>query len=81
MANVAFHWDDCNETKIDAHGLSKKEVEHAWTHGSRTVEYEHPEHGAYMETTGTCPKGRSIVVVWRWNVRDGIDGVYVITAY
>ena len=81
MAKVVFHWDDYNEAKIDAHNLSKEEVEYAWTHDLKTDEYEHEKHGAYWETTGECPSGRIITIVWRWNVREQIEGVYVITAY
>jgi hypothetical protein len=81
LARALFHCDDFNEAKIDAHHLSKREIAHAWAPDLRTDEYEHMRHGTYRETLGVFPSGRVITIVWRWNVREGIEGVYVITAY
>ncbi|MHC4607316.1 MAG: hypothetical protein ACYTAF_10375 [Planctomycetota bacterium] len=81
MKGALFHWDEYNEAKVDAHGLSRGEVEYAWLHAANSDEYQHPKHGTYWRSTGVCPSGRMIMMIWRWNVREGLKGVYVITAY
>ena len=77
-----FIWIGWNLQKIDNHALSSDEVEFAWRNGTVVGSGHHPAHGPYWETDGTCPSGRVIRIVWRYD--DDIDGerkVFVVTAY
>lgn len=77
-----FLWLELNRTKIDYHGLSTDEVEHAWGNRRDIKRGNHPVHGAYTESFGRCPSGRVIKIVWRYDVdRNGERVVYVVTAY
>jgi hypothetical protein len=77
-----FLWIDWNEAKVGAHSLSPDEVEHAWRNGTVVYNGSHPVNGPYWETVGRCPSGRTIRIVWRYDVdRDGEQKVFVITAY
>lgn len=76
-----FIWIDWNLQKISNHGLSSDEF--AWNNGVVVVySGNHPVNGPYWESEGTCPSGRVIRIVWRYDVdRDGETKVFVITAY
>ncbi|HXD89163.1 MAG TPA: DUF4258 domain-containing protein [Urbifossiella sp.] len=77
-----FIWIDWNLAKIDNHALSEAEVEFAWRNGRVVRTGDHPENGPFTETEGECPSGRTIRIVWRYDVdRDGETKVFVITAY
>jgi hypothetical protein len=76
-----FHWIDWNLNKIDAHALSREEVEHAWHHRRDLRDADDPDYGPRMESIGRCPSGRAITIVWRYNEIDGEPKVFVITAY
>lgn len=77
-----FIWIDWNLQKIANHALDADEVEFAWQNGSVVRTATHPVNGPYSETVGTCPSGRVIRIVWRYDVdRDGEQKVFVITAY
>ena len=77
-----FIWIDWNLRKNDAHALSSDEVEFAWHNGKVVFSGSHPVNGPYSESEGTCPSGRVIRIVWRYDVdRDGETMVFVITAY
>ena len=77
-----FLWIDWNLQKIANHSLSADEVEFAWRNGRVVYQGNDPVNGPYSETTGRCPNGRPIRIVWRYDVdRDGEQKVFVITAY
>lgn len=78
---IEFKWIEWNLSKIAAHHLSTHEVEFAWYHRYGDDEYEHPEHGTYYESHGPCPSGRVIKIVWRWDVLDVVEVVFVVTAF
>lgn len=82
---VRFKWVEWNVEKVAGHGLSIEEVEYAWEH--RYGPHQEREDGAY-ETTGRCPSGRRILIVWRYDEEfdapsEGqvAEVVFVLTAY
>jgi hypothetical protein len=78
-----FLWIEWNLQKIDSHSLSPEEVEFAWHNREDIRKNDHPEHGSYMVSRGTCPSGRKITLVWRYNETEAADLklVFIITAY
>ena len=76
-----FLWIDFNLQKIDNHGLSADEVENAWQKRRDIARRIHAVNGPYTESQGTCPSGRVIKIIWRYN--DGLNGreIFIITAY
>ncbi len=77
-----FLWIDWSLQKIDNHSLSSDEVEHAWHNRKDLIQKVHPVNGPYFESVGTCPSGRVIRIIWRYDVDlDGETKVFVITAY
>ena len=74
-----FVWIDWNLAKIDAHGLSAAEVEHAWANRRDVARRDDPEPGVIAY--GTLPNGRPVKIVWRWNGLGDADLVFVVTAY
>jgi len=77
-----FIWIDWNRQKIDNHALSTDEVEITWSNGRIVGGGNNPNHGPYSTSEGSCPSGRTIRIVWRYDVdRDGESKVFVITAY
>lgn len=74
-----FVWIDWNLAKIDLHGLSVHEVEHAW-HTRRDVDtWDEPEPG--IASFGVLPNGQSVKLIWRPN-GFGDDGlIFIVTAY
>ena len=79
-----FKWVEWNLEKIDAHGLSYEDVEHAYEH--RIGLHQERDDGSY-ETVGTTPSGRVILIVWRYDREfdalsedNVIEVVFVITA-
>ena len=77
-----FIWIPWNIQKIANHALAPNEVEFAW-HSSQILRTkQHPVNGDYYESEGSCPSGRRIRIVWRYDVDiDGEQKVFVITAY
>jgi len=76
-----FIWIEWNLAKIEAHCLSREEVEFAW-HRRRDLRKRIDDHGVTIESAGQCPSGRWIKILWRYNVdRDGETKVFVITAH
>ena len=74
-----FVWIEWNRAKIDLHGLSAAEVEHAW-HLRRDVdEWDAPEPGVC--SFGPLPNGHPVKVIWRWNALGDDTLVFVVTAY
>ena len=81
-AVVEFIWIGWNLQKIANHSLGPDEVEFAWRNGTVYRTGTHPVHGEFTESSGRCPTGRRITIVWRYDVdRDGEEKVFVITAY
>ncbi len=78
---VEFRWIEWNRAKIAAHNLTTSEVEYAWYNRFGDDEFEHPLHGTYYESFGTCPSGRIIKIVWRWDLEGVVEVVFVITAF
>ena len=74
-----FLWFDWNLAKLDLHGLSADEVEHAWHHRRDVASWDDPEPG--LESYGCLPSGRPVKIIWRWNGIGDEDLVFVITAY
>jgi hypothetical protein len=74
-----FVWIDWNLAKIDAHGLSAAEVEHAWANRRDIAFRDDPEPGVI--SYGTLPNGRAVKIVWRWNGIGDDALVFVVTAY
>ena len=76
-----FIWIAWNLAKITYHALSHDEVKHAWRHGT-ILRKRVDEHGVSYESEGNCPSGRTIKIVWKYDVdRDGSTKVFVITAH
>ena len=63
-----FVWIDWNLAKIDLHGLSEEEVEHAWHHRQDAESWTDPEPGTV--SFGKLPNGRWIKIIWRYNAID-----------
>ena len=61
-----FKWIEWNLAKIDAHGLSRAEVEAAF---DRVYSLEHRRDGSYAMFAET-PAGRRICVIWRYDRED-----------
>lgn len=79
---MRFIWLDYNRDKVYLHALSPEEVEFAWHGGTVDFDGVHPVNGPYCGTVGRCPSGRTIRIVWRFQIDwDGEEKVYVITAY
>lgn len=76
-----FIWIEFNLQKIDNHSLSAAEVEHAWQGRIDLKKRSHTQHGIYWESIGTCPSGRRIKMIWRYNEENDEECVFVITAY
>jgi hypothetical protein len=77
-----FIWIEWNRQKIDNHALSEEEVGFAWTNSGIVGGGDHPVNGPYSVSVGTCPSGRQIRIIWRYDVdSDGETKVFVITAY
>jgi hypothetical protein len=74
-----FVWIEWNRAKIDLHGLSAVEVEHAWHHRRDVDHWDDPEPGVC--SFGTLPNGHPVKIVWRWNGIGDDDLVFVVTAY
>ena len=82
-----FEWNDWNEAKLAAHGLSPAEVEAAF---DRVAEQIERADGSF-KTLAALPSGRVVRVIWRYDREDaGIPDVFgevadppvfVITAY
>jgi hypothetical protein len=82
-----FKWIEWNLSKIDAHGLSQKEVEGAF---EQVFSLEERDDGS-LQMFAVTPSGRRIWVIWRYDRENG-DGpdvladlddaaIFVITAY
>lgn len=74
-----FVWIDWNLAKLDLHGLSAAEVEHAWERRRDFASWDEPEPG--VVSYGTLPNGTPVKILWRWNGIGDDDLVFVITAY
>jgi hypothetical protein len=74
-----FVWIEWNRAKIDRHGLSAAEVEHAWHHRRDVDHWDEPDPG--VVSYGTLPNGRPVKIVWRRNGIGDDDLIFVITAY
>ena len=74
-----FVWIDWNLAKLDLHGLSAAEVEHAWHHRRDVDRWDEPESGVC--SFGLLPNGQPVKLIWRWNGSGDDDLVFVITAY
>jgi hypothetical protein len=82
-----FKWIEWNLQKIDAHGLSAKEVEAAF---DRVYSLRERKDGSF-QMFGETPPGRRIWMTWRYDREDdeipdvfvdvGEAPIFVITAY
>ena len=82
-----FKWIDWNLQKIDAHNLSREEVEAAF---DRVYSHQVRRDGSF-QTFAETPRGRRIWVIWRYDREDDeipdVFGeieespIFVITAY
>ena len=74
-----FVWIDWNLAKLDLHGLSAAEVEHAWHRREDVDRWDEPEPGVC--SFGPLPNGRVVKIIWRLNGIGDSDLVFVVTAY
>jgi hypothetical protein len=74
-----FVWIDWNLAKIDLHGLSVREVEHAWHNRRDVEEWNDPEPG--ILSYGTLPNGQRAKIIWRYNGIGDDTMIFIITAY
>jgi hypothetical protein len=81
-----FKWIEWNLLKIDAHGLSAREVEDAF---DRVLLLQERRDGSF-EMYAATPAGRRIWVIWRYDREEGVPDIlddmddapiFVITAY
>lgn len=82
-----FKWIEWNLGKIDAHNLSRWEVEATFDRAGRT---EARLDGSF-ETVACTQSGRTIIIIWRYDTEDDEipdvfgdplgPSVFVITAY
>lgn len=82
-----FKWIDWNLEKIDAHGLSAREVEAAFN----CVSHQKQRKDGSFQTDAEAPSGRPIRVIWRYDreADEILDAygeicdapIFVITAY
>jgi hypothetical protein len=72
---------ECSLDITERHGVTAQEFDEAWHDRDAPRAGRHPKWGAYYEGYGYTNAGKSLYLVWRWQVDKGGAAVWPITAF